>query len=146
MTLIEIAEQFLLAVKGDLDPYTTPNSIIDKESETKISLFTPDYVQFAAYGRGPGKQPPVGAIVEWLERKGTISDEKERLGTAWAIAKQIKEKGTVNYVPNAPLVMEEAINKHYETYLRASLDAFTLSIYEEIRFKSSRWFPPKLTT
>lgn len=44
-------------------------------------------------GRGPGRQPPVSAIRQWLDTRG-IGTESQRDNIAWAIAKIISKQGT----------------------------------------------------
>ena len=119
MEFLDIAEAFLKAVTGELDPHTSTKGVIVRDSGGQsVSLFTPSHIQFAKYGRGPGKQPPVDVILKWVTTSGVIQygSEKEALGTAWAIAKSISKKGTSNYVPNAPDVFEEAIGLHMSKF------------------------------
>ena len=115
MEFLDIAEDFLKAVTSEFDPYTSTKGVIVKnDGEQSVSLFTPSHIQFAKFGRSPGKQPPVDEILKWVTTSGVIQygSQKEALGTAWAIAKSISKKGTSNYVPNAPDVFEEAIDLH----------------------------------
>ena len=115
MEFLDIAEAFLKAVTSELDPHTSNKGVIVKNgSDQSVVLFTPSHIQFAKYGRGPGKQPPIEAILKWVTTSGTFNFDslKEALGTAWAIAKSISKKGTKNYVPNAPNALEEALNMH----------------------------------
>ena len=121
-TFAQIAEDFLKAVTSELDPYTTENGVIEvNEEASTATLFTPAHIQFAKYGRGPGKQPPVDEIHAWVSKKrfqfrkpnGRFMSYES---TAWAIAKSIAKKGTSNYVPNAPNAIEEAFNLHIKTY------------------------------
>lgn len=112
-----IAEAFLKAVSGELDPSTEEKGIIvvDKEGNS-VSLFTPSHIQFAKYGRGPGKQPPVDDILKWVSKKGIVSGVKEQLGMAWGIAISISKNGTKNWVPNAPNALQEAIDNNIQKY------------------------------
>ena len=115
MEFLNIAEAFLKAVTSELDPHTSNKGVIVKNNDDQsVVLFTPSHIQFAKYGRGKGKQPPVDAILKWVTSSGVIKygSQKEALGTAWAIAKSISKNGTKNYVPNAPNALEEALNKH----------------------------------
>jgi hypothetical protein len=116
MSFVSIAKDFLLLVKGELDPYTTQKSEIKVANFLSVSIFTPAHVQFAAYGRGPGKQPPLDPLIEWVRKKGIVTGEKNIRGAAFAIAKSIGKKGTKNYVSNAPNVIEEALEKHLHFY------------------------------
>jgi len=65
--LRSIAYEFLKLVGGDLDKYTrTKNEV--KETPEGAILFTPSHVQFAAYGRGPGKRPPLDNIFRFRKK------------------------------------------------------------------------------
>lgn len=58
-------------------------------------------------GRGPGRQPPVSAIRQWLDTRG-IGIETQRDNIAWAIAKVIAKQGTGRY-SNPSSVLSEPI-------------------------------------
>lgn len=117
MEFIDIAKAFLQAVSGELDPFTEKNGIIQvDEKGNSVTLLTPSHIQFAKYGRGPGKMPPIKPLIEWVVKKGLADSPKEEEGTAWAIAMSIKNKGTKNWVPNAPNALQEAINKNLRKY------------------------------
>ena len=116
MSFVSIAKDFLLLVKKELDPHTTQKSEIKVENFLSVSLFTPSHIQFAKYGRGPGKPPPINAILEWVKKKGVIIGNNNAMGTAYVIARSIGKKGTKNYVANAPNAMEEALEKHLQFY------------------------------
>lgn len=118
MSFVKITREFLMLVKGDLDEYTTQKSTIKVNNFLSLSLFTPAHLQFAKYGRGPGKMPPLDPLIQWVSKKGIVSGgPSQARGAAFAIAKSISKKGTKNYVPNAPNALEEALNKHMNTYV-----------------------------
>jgi hypothetical protein len=118
MSFVKITKEFLMLVKGDLDQYTTQKSTIKVNNFKSLSLFTPAHLQFARYGRSPGKMPPLDPLIEWVSKKGIVSGgPSEARGAAFAIAKSISKKGTKNYVPNAPNALEEALDKHMNTYV-----------------------------
>ena len=116
MSFVSIAKDFLLLVKGELDPHTTQKSEIKVANFLSVSIFTPAHVQFAAYGRGPGKQPPLDPLIAWVKKKGIVSGESNIRGAAFAIARSIGKNGTKNYVSNAPNVIEEALEKYLHFY------------------------------
>ena len=117
MSFVSIAKEFFLAVKGELDPHTTQKSEIKVNNYLSVSLFTPEHIQFAKYGRGPGKPPPINAILKWVQKKGIIKGGQNAKGAAFAIARSIGKNGTIGYTPNAPNAMEEALNKHIKKYV-----------------------------
>ena len=119
MTFAEIATAFLIAVTSELDDHTSKKGVIITDEENhSATLFTPGHIQFAKYGRGPGKMPPVEEILKWVKTSGKVDfdSEKEALGTAWGIAISISKNGTKNYVQDAPDAMEEAINNNLQDY------------------------------
>lgn len=60
-----------------------------------MAIFAPAHWQFANDGRGPGRQPPVAAIRQWLTDKGlaTGNDSQDRQ-RAYLIARAIGRRGT----------------------------------------------------
>ena len=119
MTFTQIATAFLKAVSGQLDPYTERNGVVQVGDDGQsVVLFTPSHIQFAKYGRGPGKQPPLDPILAWVKSKGVITDSKKQKGTAFAIAKSISKKGTKNWVKGAPNALNEAINDNLQNYYK----------------------------
>jgi len=125
MSFVSIAKSFFKAVASELDPHTTEQSKIKVNSFKEVSMETVAHVQFAKYGRGAGKAPPIDPLIAWVKRKGIVTTDKEARGTAFAIAKSIAKNGTKNYVPNAPNAIEEAINMHIKDYYK-QLNNFVL--------------------
>ena len=142
MELIEAAREFLLMVKEELDQHTTRKGSVVIDSPTRVTLFTPSHIQFAKYGRKPGKQPPLDPIIEWVKAKGILFEGLSEEGTAWAIAKSIEKKGTKNYVPNAPNAIDEALTKNYEAYNNKLRGMIAISIEDEL-WKDNPPFPRK---
>lgn len=112
---LEIAKQFLYMVSQEIEPYVSDETYIE-DAPYRVTLFAPEHFQFAKYGRGPGKQPPVSKILDFVKKKGIIFENSTQEGTAWAIAKSISKKGTKGYTPNPPNAFQEAINKHLKDY------------------------------
>lgn len=137
---VEIARQFLFMVSGELQPYVSDKIEIDV-SGNSVTLFAPSHVQFAKYGRAPGKQPPINKIIQFVKKKGIIFKNSTEEGTAWAIAKSIAKKGTKNYVPGAPNVFEEAINKHFENYVEEMSEHLLTSTERELNNIYLKMFP-----
>lgn len=131
--LLNIAKNFLLLVTGELDKYTKEKGIVEAQ-ENSVILFSPSHIQFARYGRGPGKKPPFDSILEWVKKENIKFDNTDERGTAFAIQASIGKNGTKNFVPNAPNFLEEELKKGFETmsdemaaFLKVS---FTQSIKE----------------
>lgn len=129
--LIEVAREFLKAIQSDTAKYISDSGEI-KEADNSITLFTPSHIQFAKYGRGPGKQPPVDPLIEWCQKEN-IDFAGSVEATGWAIAKSIAKHGTINYLPNAPFFMEELIEKYMDQYLQESSGIVTLELNEELK-------------
>ena len=119
MSFISIARGFLEMAAGELDPHTSQKSKIKVNSFNSVSFFTPKHIHFAKYGRGPGKRPPLDEIEKWVSQKGIVGKNGSTRGAAFMIAKSIGEKGTKNYVANAPDALTEALEKHMSKYLTA---------------------------
>jgi uncharacterized protein YciU (UPF0263 family) len=143
---IQLTRAFLEKVAKASDEHTTEKSYITEESDG-LKLVTPDYLQYAVYGRGPGKAPPISAMMDFVKAKGIIFDNMDQRGTAFAIAASIAKKGTSNWVPNAPNVLEEFIQENiseYYTELNIQLldkenkdisEIFSRTIPTQIKFK-----------
>lgn len=133
MELIDIAREFLEMVSGELDPYTRQKGEIKQQGVSKITLFTPAHIQFARYGRGPGKKPPLDPILEWVKREGIVFDGASEEGTAFAIQASIGKKGTKNWVPNAPNALDEAITKNIDFYNKSLAELFAIEIHDSLQ-------------
>jgi len=135
--IIGIATEFLQAVTKELDPYTKQKGIIIEESSIKTILLTPSHIQFAKYGRGPGKKPPLDPILKWV-KEGNIQfrDKKGRFtshrSTAFAIQNSIGKKGTLNYKKNAPNAIEEAILKNYSLYSSKVGELMSIQVNQQV--------------
>src|SRR5690554_1654545 len=75
MSLIDVAREFLMAVKHELDPSTTRKGEVIQSGQFEFTLLTPSHIQFAKYGRGPGRMPPVDPLLKWVKGKGIQFDE-----------------------------------------------------------------------
>jgi hypothetical protein len=141
MNLVDIAREFLEIVNNDLNKYTSENGWVTTD-QTGATLFTPAHIQFAKYGRGPGKMPPIDPLVSWIKKKGIVTDDKEAKGMAFAIAKTISRKGTINYVPNAPNAIEEALTQHIGVFNEKLLKLFSVEVAKETKQVAERIIVP----
>lgn len=139
--LVSIAKEFLQAVTGELDLYTSEKGEI-VEKGRQVILLTPAHIQYARYGRGPGKNPPFKNILDFVMKEKIQFENLTQEGTAAAIQFSIGKNGTKNWVPNAPSALEEAIQKHLEEYLVELSGGLSViindevnSIYKQIDFK-----------
>lgn len=139
--LLLIAVEFLKAVTGELDPYTKEKGIVEL-TPMGATLLTPSHIQFARYGRGPGKKPPFENILKWVQEEGIKFDSTDERGTAFAIQALIGKKGTKNWAPNAPSALEEAIKSNMDDFSKELGRKFLITvndkvsnIYKDINFK-----------
>lgn len=140
--LMEIAIEFLKAVTGELDLYTKTKGEVFEEGY-KAVLLTPSHIQYARYGRGPGKKPPFESIFKWVKEEGIKFQGTDERGTAFAIQNSIGIHGTKNWVPNAPSFLEESISKHMDEYqillgqkLLVIINDEVNSIYKQLDYKN----------
>lgn len=139
-----IVTEFLKLVTGELDQYTTEKGSVEFQGDFKAVLLTPAHIQWAKYGRGPGKQPPYNNILDFVKKKGIIFNGSDQEGTAWAIAKSIAKNGTKNYVPNAPNALNEAIQNNLEKYNKDLAKFITIKTNDELTKTYEKVFPPKV--
>lgn len=59
-----------------------------------LTVYGTGYWPFADAGRGPGKRPPISALLAWIAAKGLSEGPKEDLGFAFALARTIARRGT----------------------------------------------------
>lgn len=129
--LVEIAKEFLQAVSSEMDPYSKVKGEVQVEG-TKVVLLTPSHIQYAKYGRGPGKNPPFEDIYNWVKSEGIKFDDTTLEGTAYAIQNSIGKRGTKNWEPNAPSFLEQSINKHLQEYQVLLGQKLIVSINDEV--------------
>jgi hypothetical protein len=113
---IKLATALLQKVANETDKHTSQKATISSDSNS-VTLSTPDYLQFAIYGRGPGKRPPLDNILQFVKGKNIVFDGLDQRGTAFAIQASIGKKGTSNWVPNAPNALEGFIEDNLGEYV-----------------------------
>ena len=138
-----IAKEFLEKVTSELDPFTKTDGVIKKEGNKAI-LLTPSHIQFAKYGRGPGKKPPLDPILKWVKSEGIIFDGTSEKGTAFAIQASIGKKGTKNWVKGAPNALTEAITNNIDSFNKAANNSMSVVINDLMIKEYEKIFPPKI--
>lgn len=133
MDFITIAKDFLENVSKKLQKYTSKPNIVTTEGESKVILETPAHIQFARYGRAPGKMPPIDSILEFVKSKNIMFDGSTQKGTAFAIAKSISQKGTKNWVPNAPNFLEESLEESLAEYSKELSDLIAIETDQDVQ-------------
>ena len=75
------------------------------------SISLEHYYEQVDQGRKRGSMPPVRDIRKWINDKGIGSNDKERDGIAWAIAKKIAAEGTKGNHFYSDVMNTSSINK-----------------------------------
>ena len=114
-SIIALAQEYLQLTTAELDPYTSKKGEIET-SGLEVSLYTPSHIQFARYGRGAGKRPPLDPILNWVQKGNIQFPGMSKMGTAMVIMNSIAKKGTFNHTKNAPNALDEALKKNFEQY------------------------------
>ena len=114
-TFEDIARDFLKSVTSELDTYTSMKGKIYGDANS-MTLETPDHIQFAFAGRGPGKRPPLESMLDAVRSKKILFDGMDEKGTAFALQAIIAKKGTKNHKPNAPDILETTVAKYQSIY------------------------------
>lgn len=148
-TFVDVARQFIGLVTGELQPYVSEKITVLVDSENKVSFFTPAHMQFAKYGRGPGKNPPLNPILDWVKRKrlqfrSTKGKFLSYISTAFIIQKSIAKKGTKNWVPGAPNAIEEALKNGLKEYGKKLAEFHSKKTLEELQEIYREAFPEKI--
>lgn len=74
-----------------------------------------DYTYFLANGRKPGKQPPVSALIPWVNAKFGIGGQ-QAVSIAWAVSKKIQKEGT-NYYPEGTDLLTVLESNEVKNYI-----------------------------
>ena len=130
--LLLLAKEFLILTTTELDKYTTEKGEIRVEND-QITLFTPAHIQFARYGRGPGKRPPFAEILEFVKKNNIKFEGTDQKGTAFAIQASIGKNGTIGYTRNAPNFLEETLSKNFVEYQDKLSGALKIIIEEQVK-------------
>jgi hypothetical protein len=89
------------------------------------------YWEYVDRGRGPGFGVPIGVLMDWSARKFGISDEKEKLGAAIAINKNIRKfgiEGTQFFSRTASVNFINELEEEITTLLGITIDDFFNSL------------------
>lgn len=83
------------------NPKTPVDSFRMEFSDTGGKLYAPDWFKYLIYGRGPGKQPPPNAMLDWVRKNPRILQDirsawprTTEKGAAYIIGRKIGREGT----------------------------------------------------
>lgn len=142
----KIVDTYLQAVAIELNQYSKHKSTVAvNEKEGVVALTMPAHIQFARYGRGPGKKPPFANILKWVQEEKIKFENSTDKGTAFAIQASIGKHGTKNHVANAPDFVQEVLKEKYNTFttffnseLGNSMDDYLNLIFKSVKVVKSK--------
>lgn len=119
---------------GNLQNFQTHITLND--TTLSVSFELEDYWKYVEYGRGPGKQPPIDKIEEWVRVKpiipnpinGKIPDTRQ---LAYLIARKIGREGTPAQHPLSNTMWSEEVNILINAIKRNIVEQVTKSLTEE---------------
>lgn len=119
---------------GNLQNFQTHITLND--TTLSVSFELEDYWKYVEYGRGPGKQPPIDKIEEWIRVKpiipnpinGKIPDTRQ---LAYLIARKIGREGTPAQHPLSDTMWSEEVNILINAIKRNIVEQVTKSLTEE---------------
>lgn len=119
---------------GNLQNFQTHITLND--TTLSVSFEMEDYWKYVEYGRGPGKQPPIDKIEEWIRVKpiipnpinGKIPDTRQ---LAYLIARKIGREGTPAQHPLSNTMWSEEVNILINAIKRNISEQVTKSLTEE---------------
>lgn len=119
---------------GNLQNFQTHITLND--TTLSVSFEMEDYWKYVEYGRGPGKQPPIDKIEEWIRVKpiipnpinGKIPDTRQ---LAYLIARKIGREGTPAQHPLSDTMWSEEVNILINAIKRNIVEQVTKSLTEE---------------
>lgn len=85
------------------------------------------YIEFVFRGRGPGKFPPLSAIIDWLNARGLPR------GMAWGVAKKISESGTKLWQQGRNVLNEIITEDRIKEFTNKLLVTYKAQIESEIK-------------
>lgn len=114
--------------------------IIDRDGNSiSVSLQLAEYWKWVENGRGPGKFPPIDAIMSWIRIKPIIPDERSgRLPTekqlAYLIGRKIAEEGI-----EAGNQLSDTQKELQEEWMRKIEEAITKDVEENVNIIFSQF-------
>lgn len=104
-------------------------------SYKSIGIF---YLEFLDTGRGSGGLPPINKIHNWVKSKLGITDEKQSLSVAYAVAKKIQRLGTEIFKdPSKGINLDAKVKQLKEDLNRKMAEGIKLDIIQKLdKFKN----------
>lgn len=116
---------------GNLQNFQTHITLND--TTLSVSFELEDYWKYVEYGRGPGKQPPIDKIEEWIRVKPIIPNPinnriPDTRQLAYLIARKIGREGTPAQKPLSNTMWSEEVNILINAIKRDIMDQVYKSI------------------
>lgn len=116
---------------GNLQNFQTHITLND--TTLSVSFELEDYWKYVEYGRGPGKQPPIDKIEEWVRVKPIIPDPingkiPDTRQLAYLIARKIGREGTPAQHPLSDTMWSEEVNILINAIKRNIVEQVTKSL------------------
>lgn len=129
-TMQEVIDLFLIPKFEALGMNASGNWLrsLEAKAENGIGYINgADYTYYLAYGRKPGKMPPVEPLIKWVTAKLGVSG-REGKSIAWAVAKKIAAEGTEYFPAGTDLLavlqspeVTAYINNKFESFLTEAI-------------------------
>jgi len=133
----ELITEFLTGIKAELVAYMdTDNRNASGRSKASLEvtnitevggqLIGADWIEFTFRGRGPGKMPPLNAIIDWCNDRGLPRS------MAWPIAKRIADDGSKLFREGRNILNEIITDKKIDKFKEDLTVLFTAQIQSTI--------------
>lgn len=133
----KMIQEFLSEIRDELLTYMDSNDR-NATGKSKASIQTAnvtnntgqligsDSIEFVFRGRGPGKMPPLFAIIEWCSARGLPRN------VAWVIAKRIAESGTKLWRQKRNILNEVITEKRIQQFADQYAEIYSARIKSDI--------------
>ena len=97
-----------------------------KPKDILANLIGVSYINYALFGRGPDRRPPVSNIMNWLRARGIKSLTLSLRDMAYVIAKNIGDNGT-----KSVKLQQQVLDFFYSSNIQTAIDKVLPDINEE---------------
>lgn len=136
----ELIEEFLNEIKQELIDYMDANDRnatgkskaslqVTNITDTSGQLIGSDSIQYVFSGRGPGKMPPLSAIIDWCYARGLPR------AAAWIIAKRISESGTELWRSGRNILNETITDQRIQEFTDKLTAVYTARLKSDIELE-----------
>lgn len=133
----QMITEFLEAIKLDMLDYMQAEnrnatgksaaSLTVKATPKTGSLTGNAGIEYVFRGRGPGKMPPLSAIIDWCNARGIPR------GAAWSIARKIAAAGTQLHRQGRNVLNEIITQERIDGFIKEIIITFTTQLKTDIK-------------